>query len=170
MTAINKIRQIRAKTVIIQQYIMPLLYQQRKFDIRMYMLVTNFNQVLRGYLYDDGYLRTCSFKFNPENDNCYAHLTNDAIQSKCYEYGKYEEGNKLPFKFLNKILKQNQREDSCKSLEDVWTQMKSICVTLLKATKDKITKQMDENKNSSSDSEKEKAIHFELFGLDYLLD
>lgn len=92
------------KSVIIQEYILPSLYQQRKFDIRMYMLVTHFNKKLRGYLYEDGYLRTCSYKFSLTNDNCFAHLTNDAVQAKCSDYGKYEEGNKLPLKSLSKIL------------------------------------------------------------------
>lgn len=40
------------QTIILQKYIQPLLYFKRKFDIRMYMLVTNINKKIRGYVYD----------------------------------------------------------------------------------------------------------------------
>lgn len=51
-----------------------------------------------GYVYDDGYLRTSSIPFNTNNlDNKLQHLTNDAVQNKSEEYGKFESGNKLSF-------------------------------------------------------------------------
>ena len=49
------------KTYIIQKYIeKPLLYKQRKFDIRCYMLLNSQNKMLKGYLYEEGYIRTSS--------------------------------------------------------------------------------------------------------------
>lgn len=69
------------KTLIVQSYIKnPLLINKRKFDIRCYgMLVTHYGN-LRGYFYEEGYLRTSSKEFSLENfGNKYIHLTNDAI-------------------------------------------------------------------------------------------
>lgn len=61
----------------------PLLYNGRKFDIRMYMLVTLVNKKIRGYIYEEGYLRTCSRSYTYDNFNKFVHLTNDAIQTRC---------------------------------------------------------------------------------------
>lgn len=66
---------------IIQKYLMPLLYNKRKFDIRCYMLVTVVNRKLRTYWYEEGYCRTSSKIFSAKNlKNKYIHLTNDAVQ------------------------------------------------------------------------------------------
>lgn len=48
----------RPRTHIIQEYIMPFLYQKRKFDIRCYILITSVNGIQKGYWYQDGYIRT----------------------------------------------------------------------------------------------------------------
>ncbi len=55
----------------------------------MYMLVTNINKKIRGYVYDEGYIRTSSKFFTMENFNKFIHLTNDAIQTKSSDYGKF---------------------------------------------------------------------------------
>ena len=39
------------KCVLIQRYLVPLLYNSRKFDLRSYMLVTFLNNQLRVYSY-----------------------------------------------------------------------------------------------------------------------
>ena len=50
------------RTYIVQMYIdRPLLYNNRKFDIRHYMLITNLYGVMRAYWYTDGYIRTSSY-------------------------------------------------------------------------------------------------------------
>ena len=49
-----------------------------------------------GYWYQDGYIRTCSKEFTLKNvTNRMIHLTNDAVQKKGEEYGKFENGNKV---------------------------------------------------------------------------
>jgi hypothetical protein len=53
---------------------------------------------MKGYFYDEGYLRTSSREFTINNlSNKLVHLTNDAIQKKAEDYGKYETGNKLSY-------------------------------------------------------------------------
>ena len=78
------------KTFLIQEYIMkPLLYKGRKFDLRHYLMITSTQGQIRGYFYKHGYVRTTSFKYDAKNNSPYVHLTNDAVQRNCKEYGKY---------------------------------------------------------------------------------
>jgi hypothetical protein len=56
------------------------------------------NNKLKGYVYDDGYLRTSSRQFICGNfSDKLMHLCNDAVQKTSLEYGKYEPCNKLSF-------------------------------------------------------------------------
>lgn len=87
------------RTLIVQKYMEnPYLYNKRKFDIRCYLLITTVNCVMKGYFYNEGYIRTTSKEYNLKNlDNKFVHLTNDAIQKKGEEYGKFESCNKVSF-------------------------------------------------------------------------
>lgn len=66
------------KTFIIQKYIeRPLLINNRKFDIRVWALVTH---DLDLYLFREGYLRLSGYEYQVNDiSNEYAHLTNNAI-------------------------------------------------------------------------------------------
>lgn len=80
---------------VIQKYIeRPLLYNNRKFDIRVWVLVTD---DFRIYFYRQGYLRTTSEKYDLQNKSNSVHLTNQCLQSQEKEYGQHEEGNTLTF-------------------------------------------------------------------------
>ena len=85
------------RSYIIQKYIeKPLLYKNRKFDIRCYALATTVNGNLQAYWYTDGYLRTSCREYNLKNaTNRMIHLTNDAVQKKSDDYGRFESGNKV---------------------------------------------------------------------------
>jgi hypothetical protein len=49
-------------TYIVQKYIEnPLLYKNRKFDIRHYMLITRLYGKMRVYFFGEGYIRTSSY-------------------------------------------------------------------------------------------------------------
>ena len=83
-----------------------MLVYRRKFDIRVFGLLTCVDGNLRGYFYEEGYLRTSSKEYNLDAlNNKYVHLTNDAIQQKGTDFGKYESGNKLSFSDFQKYLK-----------------------------------------------------------------
>lgn len=90
---------------IIQKYIeRPLLIEGRKFDIRVWVLFTH---ELKVYFFKEGYVRTSSSAYSLQEDtfeNANVHLTNNAIQKYGEDYGKYEEGNQLSFKFLNSYV------------------------------------------------------------------
>ena len=52
-------------------------------------------------------MRTSSKDFNLKNvTNRLIHLTNDAVQKKSDDYGKFESGNKMAFSDLNRIIQQ----------------------------------------------------------------
>lgn len=85
-------------TYIVQKYLeRPLLIRQRKFDIRCFALVTSVNGLIKAYFYQEGYLRTSSKKYSPDNLTKAVHLTNEAIQMKYDDFGKFEAGNKVLF-------------------------------------------------------------------------
>ena len=69
------------RSYIIQKYCeRPLLYKNRKFDIRCFSLTTCINGNLQGYFYNEGYLRTSCREYNLKNvQNRLIHLTNDAV-------------------------------------------------------------------------------------------
>ena len=73
-----------------------MLFNKRKFDIRCYLLITAVNGKIKAFWYRDGYVRTSSKEYSLKNlENRMVHLTNDAVQKKCEDYGKFEFGNKI---------------------------------------------------------------------------
>lgn len=79
-----------------QRYIAnPFLIQKRKFDFRTYALATSIGGNFKAYAFDEGYIRTSSYEFDLNNFDRQIHLTNDAVQKHCKDYGKYEVANKL---------------------------------------------------------------------------
>ena len=82
------------ESYIVQKYIeTPLLIDGRKFDIRVYVLVTSEPKV---YLHEGGYIRTCSVSYNRDDVRALdSHLTNDAVQKNSSAYGAHEDCNKV---------------------------------------------------------------------------
>lgn len=66
-------------TYVISRYISnPLLIGGKKFDLRIYVLVTSFRP-LKAYIYKMGFCRFCTVRYNQstsELDNLFVHLTN----------------------------------------------------------------------------------------------
>ena len=77
---------MKEHSFVIQKYIeRPLLLGGRKFDIRMWVLVTASLDV---YLFKEGYIRTSSKPFDLSDTNdIFVHLTNNAIQKYSENYG-----------------------------------------------------------------------------------
>lgn len=90
---------LKSDVFVIQKYIeQPLLIKERKFDIRLWVLVTHDHKC---FLFPEGYLRLSSYKYSLEEEmmaNLAVHLTNNAIQKKDKNYGLEEDGNQLSFK------------------------------------------------------------------------
>jgi len=79
---VTEATQTARHTCIVQRYVHnPLLIKKRKFDIRTYAMLTSINGNLKGYMYEEGYLRTSVTPYSLKNlSNRFVHLTNDAIQ------------------------------------------------------------------------------------------
>lgn len=75
-------------TYIVSKYIdNPLLIGQKKFDLRLYVLVTSWKPMV-AYRHEMGFARFCAVKYTndfDELDNNFIHLTNVSIQ----KYGVY---------------------------------------------------------------------------------
>lgn len=111
-------------TVIMQKYLMPLLYNKRKFDIRCYVLATVINKNIKAYWYEQGYIRTSCKAFTLANiHNKFIHLTNDAVQKNCPDYGKFEPGNKISFEALKKYIEKLEPKGN---FGDIYSQMVQI--------------------------------------------
>ena len=99
--------------VIAQIYLSePLLYNGRKFDVRMFMLITWVNGHLKLYFFEDGYVRTATNNFSLENlEDQFIHLTNEAIQMHCDSFSKYEKGNKLTLSALEEYIRNTTKKE-----------------------------------------------------------
>lgn len=141
---------------ILQKYIeSPYLLDNRKFDIRMWVLVT---QDLVSYVYKEGYLRTASEGFTLDRDRLkrnYVHLTNNAVQKNGPLYGRREPGNQLSFAQFQLYLETKGQHISVK--KDLFSPMKRLIKQSLLSVQSKLN-----------------PLHrtwcFELFGYDFLLD
>ena len=91
--------------IIIQKYLdYPLLYYNRKFDIRCFVLVdSNFNV----YYCKEGHLKGSSEKYDLNNTNKFIHITNHSVQKKCNKFEKYEFGNEMSYNDFKKYLIKN---------------------------------------------------------------
>jgi hypothetical protein len=57
-----------------------MLFHGRKFDIRVFAMLASVNGVIRGYICQEGYIRTSSALYSTASlQDKYVHLTNDAI-------------------------------------------------------------------------------------------
>jgi hypothetical protein len=67
--------------------------------------VTAINGTIQAYWFKEGYLRTSSNEFSMKDiTNKMVHLTNDAVQKRSDQYGKFENGNKLSYAEFQKYL------------------------------------------------------------------
>ena len=130
----------KKRTCIVQKYIHnPLLINKRKFDIRLYAFMSSINGNLKAYFYQDGYLRTSCREFTLQNlSNRMIHLTNDAVQKKAEDYGKYEAGNKLSYTDFQNYLDKNFAELSICFDRDLLPQMKKLVTDTFRAVYGKL--------------------------------
>jgi tubulin monoglycylase TTLL3/8 len=146
-------------TFIIQRYIEnPLLIHGRKFDFRCYGVLASVNGGLRGYFYEDAYIRTSCKEFDIEDvHNKFVHLTNDAVQKYSADYGKYENGNKLSLQDFQKYLRATYPLLGIEVWRDIMPQIRKLVTDSYRAVYGKI----DPFRLHNS---------FELFGYDFMLD
>lgn len=127
---------IRSSTFVIQKYIeKPLLINDRKFDIRVWVLLTH---DLKLYFCQEGYIRTSCEIFSLENvdlDNPasnFVHLTNNAVQKYSQNYGKFEDGNQLSFDDFQTYIDEHYSSANVKVKEDIVNQMIEVIKSTFK--------------------------------------
>ncbi|XP_046842551.1 probable tubulin polyglutamylase TTLL9 isoform X2 [Xenia sp. Carnegie-2017] len=140
------------ETYIVQRYVEnPYLIGGRKFDIRVYVLVTNYVP-LSVWLYRDGFARFSNTRFSLESiDDTYIHLTNVAIQKTAPDYDP-EKGCKWSPLRLRKYL---TAKHGIEKVEKLFRLIDEIIITSLQA----VQKIMINDKHC-----------FELYGYDILVD
>ncbi|CEM06450.1 unnamed protein product [Vitrella brassicaformis CCMP3155] len=139
---------------IVQKYIeTPQLILGRKFDIRQWVLVTDWNP-LTIWFYLDAYLRFGADEYSLKNtDNRYAHLTNNSVVKYADSFGEVIDGCMWTSEQYSAFLKEQYGED-------VWdshfqARLKRIVYWSLTCAQD-----MVENRKNSS----------ELYGYDFMVD
>ncbi|CAH1779549.1 unnamed protein product [Owenia fusiformis] len=92
------------ETYVVQRYIEdPYLIGGRKFDLRVYVLVTSYVP-LKAWLYRSGFARLSNSRFSMDSiDDAYVHLTNVAIQKTAPDYDP-EKGCKWSMQQLRQFL------------------------------------------------------------------
>ena len=156
------------KGFIISEYISnPHIIDDKKYDLRIYVLVTSFNP-LTIYIYEDGLVRFATVKYNldPENfDNKFIHLTNYSINKKNEDY------------IQNKAKgddNTNTSKWSLKTLEKVFIHSGKDWKKVKEAIHDVIIKELITVEppimSGYKENDKNAECCFELYGFDIMLD
>ena len=97
---------------VIQRYIeRPLVVFRKKFDIRQWVLLTNFNNVLTTWFFvQDCYFRFSSEDYTPYDRDTIIHLTNNSIQKYSEEFDtlQFAKGNMWSSREFIQYLQQNK--------------------------------------------------------------
>ncbi|KAJ8024263.1 putative tubulin polyglutamylase TTLL1 [Holothuria leucospilota] len=126
---------------VISRYIdNPLLIGGKKFDLRMYVLVTSYRP-LKCYVYELGFCRFCTVKYSAssaELDNMFIHLTNVSIQKHGEDYNS-QHGGKWTIQNLKLFLQSTRgREVTSKLFDDInWLIVHSLRAVAGVMTNDK---------------------------------
>ncbi|XP_027810405.1 polyglutamylase complex subunit TTLL1 isoform X1 [Marmota flaviventris] len=148
------VSQSTKEAYVISLYISnPLLIGGRKFDLRLYVLVSTYRP-LRCYMYKLGFCRFCTVKYTPstsELDNMFVHLTNVAIQKHGEDYNHIH-GGKWTVSNLRLYLESTRGKEVTSKLFD---EIHWIIVQSLKA----VAPVMNNDKHC-----------FECYGYDIIID
>ncbi|EDV25531.1 uncharacterized protein TRIADDRAFT_23726, partial [Trichoplax adhaerens] len=139
-------------TYIVQRYVeSPYLIGGRKFDMRIYVLVTTYIPI-KAYLYREGFARFSNTRYNLESiEDSYIHLTNVAIQKTAPDYDS-EKGCKWSLDSLRKYL---TAKHGIESLETLLQAITNIFIKSLQS----VQRVIINDKHC-----------FELYGFDILID
>ena len=150
---------------ILEKYIYnPHLIKKRKYDMRIYVLVTGFRP-LKIYIYDNGLVRFCSEKYTTDADkfnNNYIHVTNYSVSKALEILHKGEQDIDYEIKWSLLALKGYFLEKKI-NFEPIWKKIKDIAIKTILSVCDISTPSLKAFKLTSCNL-------FELYGLDIILD
>ena len=144
----------KSNKIILQKYIeKPLLYNGRKFDMRIWVLLTHKMEI---YLFKEGHLKATSFNYSLDNYDLYIHLTNYSVQKYSDNFEKFEYGNEISFDELqNSINKYYNLNINIR--KEILPKIKNIILLSMQSVKKIINKY-------------HRKKCFEIFGYDFMLD
>ena len=144
----------QSSLVIIQKYIeRPLLYYGRKFDMRIWVLLTHRMKV---YFFKEGHLKATSVQYDISSKNSFVHLTNYSVQKYNSNFSKFEYGNEISFDDFDNALF-NQFKQSKNVRKEIIPKVSKIIKISMKSVKNIIN--MNERK-----------FCYEIFGYDFMFD
>lgn len=166
----------REKEMVCQRYIgNPLLIYGRKFDLRLYCVVTSFDP-LRIYLFDEGLVRFAAEKYrgpDQDIDNIHVHLTNYSV-NKTAELSResngkdYESDDPLDIKWCISDFKRHLATHHPLGLA-AWDRIQAECEDVVIKTFLSIEHSVIEEVGRSC-ADRSGRNCFELFGLDLMAD
>mmetsp|Transcript_37395 Transcript_37395/g.48376 ORF Transcript_37395/g.48376 Transcript_37395/m.48376 type:complete len:524 (-) Transcript_37395:125-1696(-) len=154
-TSNGKTESKEAEAYVVQRYVHnPFLVAGRKFDIRLYALVTSFVP-LTIWLYRSGFCRFSSVRYstNPADlENSFVHLTNVAVQKKSHTYSNDPFGGKWDLRNLKLYL---MSKYGTEKVDTLFSEIQDVVVRSLVAVQGVVI----QDKHC-----------FELYGYDILFD
>ena len=146
---------IKCEYIMIQKYLeKPLLYQGRKFDIRIWILfITSEEKFV--YIFKQGHLKATCCAYNPDSQDLFVHLTNYSVQKYNRNFSQIEIGNEIPFYDLQEEL--NKKNSGIDFMKDIYPKICWIVRITAGAAKNKMNFLL-------------KKYCFEIFGYDFILD
>jgi tubulin polyglutamylase TTLL4 len=156
------------KPCVMQQYLAaPYLIDKKKFDLRIYVLVTSFDP-LKVYVFQEGLCRFSSSDYNLKKLNSrYSHLTNYSINKKSKNFVEPTVDNNTDMEggkwSLTALWRYLLAKEGSKAVKKCQSQVKRLLVKTLVAAEGEIAPLVHRHiKNPGS--------CFELFGFDVFLD
>ena len=145
----------KCEHIIVQKYLeKPLLYQGRKFDIRIWILMIG-GQENFVYIFKQGHLKATCDEFDINSSSPFIHLTNYSVQKYNIDFSKKEIGNEISYKdFQNELDKKNSGKSF---LRDIYPKIVYIIRLAMGSAKSNI-------------NHLNRVNCFEIFGCDFILD
>ena len=99
------------RKVLLQKYLEnPLLYNGRKFDMRIWVLL---NHEMNVYFFKEGHLKATSEKYNIKSNDLFIHLTNYSVQKYNIHFSEFEYGNEISFQQFQYFLDKKMENENC---------------------------------------------------------
>jgi hypothetical protein len=143
---------------VMQEYMVnPMLLENRKFAIRIYMLIARVKPYL-AFHYNFGYIKRCGEYYDEnkfEKEDLFRHITNQEFQKKQDDFTTTKAAELLSVESLDKYL---QTEYGIPAFRlNFWQQVKAICAEVCIGCKEAV---QESCRNGQ----------FEIFGLDVIVD
>lgn len=123
---------LNKETYVVSRYIdNPMLIGGKKFDLRLYVLVTNYKP-LKVWMSTKGFARFCSEAYQKDDcdeDNLFSHLTNVSYQKRSEKYNSVH-GGKWSFKNFLLYIEMNYGK---KKYEKLVEELQTMIIGSLKA-------------------------------------